>query len=104
MSKETFIYWFKVVMALMVGFAFAMLGMWVGKDVVGKFDKEIGLGVGKWLAANSLSVLGILYQLNIRGSEHDTPESRKDLFGAIWKCNVFVIIIFTIDVIWDKLD
>ena len=81
-----------------------VLGGFFGKEVVGKLDEDIGWGVGTWFAVNSLSVLALLYQLNIRGSEYDTPESRKDLFRTIWKCNIFVIGVCILDVVRRKLD
>jgi hypothetical protein len=106
MSKETFIYWFKVVMALLVAFAFMMLGIWFGEHVVGKFNKNLGWGIGYLLAMNFVSVLLILYKLNIRGSEwDDKPDfGWKAMFRIIILWNTIVIVCIIFEIVWNRLD
>ena len=42
MKKDDFVYWFKIIATLVVAFEFMMLGILFGKEVVGKFNEELG--------------------------------------------------------------
>ena len=103
MKKDDVVYWFKIIATLVVAFAFMMLGILFGKEVVGKFNEKLGDAVAYWLALNFVSVCGISYQINIRGTEWEGKEGHtwKEVFVLIWKWNAFVIVVIIVSEFWE---
>ena len=101
MKKDDVVYWFKIIATLVVAFAFSLIGVWFGNEFIGKFNEKLGDAVAYWLAMNFVSVCGISYQINIRGTELEGKETWKELFGLIWKWNAFIIVIIVATEFWE---